>query len=441
MMKMIFMTLMLLLMYNYKFKNFLILMNTMFMMIMMMPKFNLFNKIYLKMSIDTISFSLMILSILIINFSMLANIKFIKIINNIYFISLMYLLIMSLLLCFSSMNLFMFYIFFEVSLIPMMLLIMGWGMQIDRIQASLYMLFYTLFGSLPFIIMMIFMINYYNSLSMYLMSMNYLNMVNFMMWIMINLAFLIKMPMYLIHLWLPKAHVEAPISGSMILAGIMLKLGTYGIYRMMTMMPILYKKFNLYIIIINIMGSLYSSFICMNNSDLKIIVAYSSIVHMGMMMAGMMSMLMWGFKGSILMMTAHGVCSSGMFCLVNFMYERSSSRNMYLNKGLVNIFPSMTLWWFLICSSNFSAPPSMNLFSEIMIFNSMMIWMKYLMVMIMLIIFFSTYYSINLYSYSQHGTPSISIMNMMNMNCLEFLISSIHWLIINIMFMNMFIYF
>nr|AHA52543.1 NADH dehydrogenase subunit 4 [Ichneutes sp. QL-2013] len=410
-------------------------------MLTMMPWNFMFSKIFFNFMMDSISFNLILLSIWIMMLSFLTSYKFSKIKNKLKYYLILTFMLLILIKCFLSMNLFFFYFFFETSLIPMLMLIMGWGNQIDRIQASLYMILYTLFGSLPLLLMMIYFFKTYNSLQMNILNMiNLNNLMNIFFFIMLTLGFLVKMPMYMIHLWLPKAHVEAPISGSMILAGIMLKLGSYGIYRMMTFNNLLFKNFCPMILILNLIGSMYASLICLNNSDLKIIVAYSSIVHMNMMLASLICMSNWSFLGSMMMMISHGICSSGMFCLVNFNYERIKSRNMFLNKGLLNIMPSLTLWWFLLCSSNFSAPPSLNLFSEIILFNSMIMWFKYLMIMIMPIIFFSTYYSIYLYSYTQHGNYNLNLFNFKNINIKELLINLMHWLPLNLIFLNLNIY-
>nr|WCB99537.1 NADH dehydrogenase subunit 4 [Meteorus sp. 2 XHS-2023a] len=391
--------------------------------------------LYYLYGFDSINFNLILLSLWIINLAFMSNYKFIFKKFNKNFLSILIILMIILIMCFSTTNLFLFYIFFESSLIPLIMLIMGWGMQIDRIQASMYMLFYTLFGSLPLLILFIYM-----NMNMYSLSMNFLNLNN--IYTLNNLyffssmffAFLIKTPMYIIHLWLPKAHVEAPVSGSMILAGIMLKLGTYGMYRLIPIFNNDSIFFNSYMIPMLLMGSMISSLICLNQNDLKIIVAYSSIVHMNMMVASMFTLSLWSFTGSMWMMISHGLCSSGLFCLVNFLYERSNSRNILINKGVMNLFPAMTLWWFLLCSSNFSAPPSLNLFSEIFLINGLLIWMKFNLMYLIIIMFFGTLFSIYLFSFSQHNYMFKMIKLKFN-NIFEFLIIMLHWIPLNFTFL------
>nr|AHA52483.1 NADH dehydrogenase subunit 4 [Capitonius sp. QL-2013] len=437
-----FMSLMLMILINMN-KSKLLIQNYLFIItFIMIMNLNLKNflgsKIYYMYGMDKISFFLIILTFWIISLCLISNNNFLFNKSKMNFWMLMILLSLILLLSFSIMNMFLFYIFFESSLIPLILLIMGWGMQIDRIQASMYMLFYTLFGSLPLLIMLFYLyMNLSNNSFIILILNNNLNLNNFILYLATIMAFLIKLPMYFTHLWLPKAHVEAPISGSMILASIMLKLGTYGLYRLMPIFNFMNNSFNYIFISISLMGSIYSSLICLTQTDMKIIVAYSSIVHMNMLLASLLTLNYWSLNGSFFMMLAHGLCSSSMFCLVNFNYERIHSRNLMMNKGFINIFPSLSLWWFLICSSNFSSPPSLNLFSEIFLINGLISWMYLNMIFIFLITFFSTCYSIYLFSYSQHGKLFSNTLIMKFINIREFIILILHWLPLNILFVNL----
>nr|YP_010584116.1 NADH dehydrogenase subunit 4 [Aphidius colemani]UZT28761.1 NADH dehydrogenase subunit 4 [Aphidius colemani] len=417
--------------------------NCMFMLIiimmMMLNKMNNYYKIFYYLGMDSISLSLMILTIWILSLCLLTSNKELKKYFNNFFLLIMIMLIMILMVSFFSINLMIFFIFFELSLIPIMLLILGWGMQINRIQATMYMIFYTLFGSLPLLMMIMMIYNkmntlMFNMLNLFNISNNIMNMFYYMMLIS---AFLIKMPMYMVHLWLPKAHVEAPISGSMILAGIMLKLGSYGIFRLMLIFPKLFIKFNIIFIIISIIGSIYSSLICLIQSDMKIIVAYSSVVHMSVLMASMMTMTQMSFYSSIMMMIAHGLCSSGMFCLVNMNYERTHSRSLMINKGMLMMMPSMTLWWFLLSTSNFSAPPSLNLFSEVMLLNSLILWNKMIMPILFIVLLISTSYSIYLFAFSQYGKLFKNMYNFKMSSIQDKLILILHWLPLNIIFIQL----
>nr|YP_011017080.1 NADH dehydrogenase subunit 4 [Orthaga disparoidalis]WQB62438.1 NADH dehydrogenase subunit 4 [Orthaga disparoidalis] len=384
------------------------------------------------MSIDIISFGLILLSIWICVLMIMASEKLYKMNYYVEFFlfNLIFLLLM-LYLTFSVMNLFMFYLFFEGSLIPTLMLIIGWGYQPERIQAGLYLLFYTLFASLPLLMGIFYVYNKMDNMMMYFMK--FINLNYFLLYISMILAFLVKMPMYFVHLWLPKAHVEAPVSGSMILAGIMLKLGGYGLLRVFIMMSKIGIKFNYIWIIISLLGGFYISLKCFCQVDIKSLIAYSSVAHMSIVISGIMTMNYWGYLGSYILMIGHGLCSSGMFCLANINYERMHSRSMYINKGMMNFMPSMSLWWFLLLSSNMAAPPSLNLMGEISLINSLIGWSSMTMIMLMLISFFSAGYSLYLYSFVQHGKFYSGIYSFYTGLSREYLLLILHWLPLNLL--------
>nr|ALO77571.1 NADH deshydrogenase subunit 4 [Lamiinae sp. GENSP02] len=382
---------------------------------------------------DLLSFTLILLSFWICALMILASEKLFKLKNyNNLFLFVMILLIFSLIMAFGSLDLFIFYLFFEISLIPILFLIIGWGYQPERIEAGVYLFFYTLLMSLPMLIMIFFVYKSFYSLNFFFVN----NLDNFLMYLCINLVFFVKIPMFFIHLWLPKAHVEAPVSGSMILAGIMLKLGGYGLLRLMIMFLNIGLKVNLIFIIISLVGGFVVSLICLQQSDMKSLIAYSSVAHMGLALAGIMTLNIWGFWGALVMMLAHGLCSSGLFCLANISYERILSRSLYLNKGLLNIFPSLSLWWFLLSSSNMAAPPSLNLLGEIMLMNSLISYEKSLMLFLGLISFFSAVYSLFLYSYTQHGMFFKGIYSLFSGIYREYLLLFLHWFPLNLLILK-----
>nr|ACT80186.1 NADH dehydrogenase subunit 4 [Asphondylia rosetta] len=404
-------------------------------MIMMYPSiylinFNNFmfldNLNYLLILLTLWIFLLMLLSMNMIQFTY--NNKFLLIV-------VMMILLFSLVLSFLIYNYLYFYILFEISLIPTLYLILGWGYQPERIMAGLYLLFYTMFASLPLLLNILYLNYKFNLLMMEISDFYLINNLNYYG---LMMAFLFKMPMFMVHLWLPKAHVEAPIMGSMILAALLLKLGAYGMIRVM-MMLMKFKNLNLFLMIFSLIGGILISMNCMFQLDMKMLIAYSSVAHMSMVISGLMTLNFMGMNGAYLMLIAHGLCSSGLFCLVNFSYERTFSRSLLLNKGLMNFLTSMTLWWFLLLSSNMSAPFSLNLISEILLIFSINSICKLNMILLMFLCFFSALYSYYIYSYSQHGKFYSLIYSFIFNNQREYILMLLHWLPLNIFFLNLFI--
>nr|UXF58263.1 NADH dehydrogenase subunit 4 [Philodromus sp.] len=365
----------------------------MYMIIMMsLTSHKLMNKMFMM---DKLSFIMLLLTMLSTSLILLSSSTFNKIKNMLIPIFII------LMLTFTANNMFNFYILFELVLIPTFLLITMHGNQPERLQASIYLLIYTILASLPLLISIIYLKN--PSFLLMTINMTKFNLIMFMM-----LAFLVKMPMYFMHLWLPKAHVEAPMEGSMILAAILLKLGGYGLIRLMPIFNKSINKINLWIISISLLGTCYTCLNCIQQKDMKELIAYSSVAHMGLVLTGVFSYLNMGMNGSIMMMFAHGLSSSALFMLVTNLYNKYHSRNIMNIKGLLTIMPNMTFWWFILMATNMSAPPSINTMSEILLMSNLIMWNMSSMIMIMIITLMTTSFSMLLFTNLIHNKPQMN---------------------------------
>nr|YP_008475505.1 NADH dehydrogenase subunit 4 [Pseudogobius javanicus]AGT18670.1 NADH dehydrogenase subunit 4 [Pseudogobius javanicus] len=283
-----------------------------------------------------------------------------------------------LIMAFSATEVLLFYVMFEATLVPTLILITRWGNQAERLNAGTYFLFYTLAGSLPLLVALLLLQNTTGSLSLltlpYAAAFPMTSFADKFWWAACLLAFLVKMPLYGMHLWLPKAHVEAPIAGSMVLAAVLLKLGGYGMMRMMTILEPLTKELSYPFIVLALWGVIMTGSICLRQTDLKSLIAYSSVGHMGLVAGGILIQTPWGFTGALILMIAHGLTSSALFCLANTNYERTHTRTMVLARGLQMALPLMASWWFIGSLANLALPPLPNLMGELMIITSLFNW-------------------------------------------------------------------
>lgn len=407
-------------------------------LIILNPPIFLYYFYYSYFRIDSLSFILIILNLWVVNLAILANYNFILIKNKIKFFVIIFTLITFIILYFLSINLFLFYFFFERTIIPIIILIIGWGYQIDRIRARIFMLFYTLFGSLPLLIIIIFIFFKNNSLIInILILINSTYKVNILIFIFTTIAFLIKIPIYLLHIWLPKAHVESPISGSIILAGIILKLGSYGLIRFIFIIKNLIHKFRLNLIILSIWGATLCCLICLNINDMKVIIAYSSIIHIGSLIARILTFFYWRYIGRLIIIFAHGLCSPALFYLLNLNYKRNNSRNLNFNKRIINLIPTLSIWWFLILICNISSPPTLNLIREIILINRLIYFSIKILFINITLIFLRSLYNIFIFYSTQYNKLNLLNFNIKNLNIKELLINSLHWIPLNTIFLNL----
>nr|WRK21383.1 NADH dehydrogenase subunit 4 [Xestocephalus sp. n. C ZLL-2024a] len=311
-----------------------------------------------------------------------------------------YFLCMFLFFVFSVVNMFYMYLFFEFSLIPLLMLIFGWGYQPERLGSGFYLLLYTLFASLPLFLVILFLYNFYGS---FFYDFNYGFSLSFFFHFCMIFAFLVKFPMFMVHFWLPKAHVQASLSGSMVLAGVLLSIGGYGIIRFMCLVDGYFLVYSYIWYSFCLWGSILISLVCFCQGDVSCLIAYSSVSHMSMCLMGLLSMSLVGVEGSFILMIGHGLCSSGLFYLANVCYCRLGSRSFYVSKGMINIMPGMSFMWFIFSCVNMGCPPSFNFVGEVLVMISMLSYCDFCLVFLVFISFFVACFSYYLFGYIHHG--------------------------------------
>ena len=267
---------------------------------------------------------------------------------------------------FCSLDFILFYIFWEAMLIPMYLLIAIWGGP-QKDYASIKFFIYTLFGSV-FLLVAIIALYLANGTFSIPEAMFKGYSFHFQTWVFMAfaIAFAIKVPMFPFHTWLPAAHTEAPTAGSVFLASILLKMGAYGFLRFcLPITPQASFYFAPFMIALSIIGIIYGGFVCLSQSDMKKLIAYSSVAHMGFVTLGIFTFTLYGFEGALLQMFNHGITTGALFLMVGIIYERTHSRQIYDNAGLGKIAPIYTGFFGLFALSSFAFPGTNNFVGEL----------------------------------------------------------------------------
>jgi proton-translocating NADH-quinone oxidoreductase chain M len=274
-----------------------------------------------------------------------------------------------LLIIFSVLDLFFFYVFFEAILIPMYLIIGVWGSRERKIRAVYLFFFYTLGGSILMLLGILYIFAKMGTLNMeILMTKAFSFNDQIFLWCFFFLSFSSKIPMYPFHIWLPEAHVEAPTVGSVLLAGILLKLGVYGFLRFnLTLFPEASLYFSPIVYLLSLIGIIYASLNAIRQTDLKRIIAYSSIAHMNLVVLGIFSFNLLGIEGALLQSISHGFVSGGMFFLIGIIYDRYHSRFLYYYGGLVHMMPLYSVLFLIFTMANIALPGTSSFVGEFLL--------------------------------------------------------------------------
>lgn len=270
---------------------------------------------------------------------------------------------------FSVLDIMLFFIFFESVLIPMFLIIGIWGSRDRKMHAAYRLLLYTLFGSI-FMILGIILIFLEVGSTDYLeiLKTEFSHNRQLLLWLAFFISFAVKVPMLPFHIWLPEAHVEAPTAGSVILAGLLLKLGTYGFIRYsLPLFPYASYYFSPLVFTVSVIGIIYASLTTIRQIDLKKIIAYSSVAHMNYVTIGLFSFNIQALEGSIFLMLSHGIVSSALFICIGFLYSRHHTRLIKYYESLTTCMPILSTYFFIFTLANMSFPTTSSFIGEFLV--------------------------------------------------------------------------
>jgi len=332
--------------------------------ILWIPHFNL----NFVVGIDGISLFLVILTTLLILLCILASWDSISIYVKEYFIAFLFLDVL-LISVFCVLDLLLFYVLFESVLIPMFLIIGIWGSRERKIRAAYFFFLYTLLGSVIMLLALLYILNQVGTTDYEtLLTVSLTSTEQKLLWFAFFMSFASKVPMMPVHIWLPEAHVEAPTAGSVILAGVLLKLGTYGLIRFsLPLFPEASYYFTPLVYSLAAIAIVYTSFTAIRQTDFKRIIAYTSVAHMNLVIIGLFSFNSIGLEGAMLQSLSHGFVASALFLVIGVVYERHHTRMVKYYGGLVHVMPLYVIIFLIFTMANIGLPGTSSFIGEFLI--------------------------------------------------------------------------